>query len=84
VRFQLTTYRGEPLPVVIKWMNQESRSVLRTLTLEDVRPGVVSAWWDGRADNGIRAAPGGYLLRVQVMNALGEETTAEVVTALIY
>ena len=84
VTFSLRTSRNERTSAVITWMNQESRSVLKTLTLSDVRPGLVKAAWDGRADNGERVAPGGYVLSVRVTDALGQEARAEILTTVVY
>jgi flagellar hook assembly protein FlgD len=84
VTFSLQTYQNERISAVISWMNQESRSVLRTLILSDVGPGLVTAAWDGRADNGVRVAPGGYVLSVRVTDALGQEARAEILTTVAY
>ncbi len=84
VTFLLHTFQNETTSVAIRWMNQQSRSVLRTVTISDVKPGVVKAAWDGRADGGARVAPGNYLLRVRAVDALGQEAVAEVLTTVVY
>jgi flagellar hook assembly protein FlgD len=84
VTFSLETYQNERVSGVISYMNQGSRSVLRTLTLRDVRPGLVKAAWDGRADNGARVAPGNYVVSVRMTDALGQEAKAEILTTVGY
>lgn len=84
VTFSLQTYQNERTRAVITWMNQGSRSVLRTLTLSDVRSGMVTAAWDGRADNGVPVAPGDYTLSVRVTDALGQEARNEIMTTVAY
>jgi flagellar hook assembly protein FlgD len=84
VTFSLQTYQNERTRAVITWMNQVSRSVLRTLTLSDVRSGVATAAWDGRADNGVPVAPGDYTLSVRVTDTLGQEARSEIMTTVAY
>lgn len=84
VTFSLRTFRNERASALITWMNQESRSVLRTLTLTDVRSGLIRITWDGRGENGARVAPGAYTIMVRVTDALGQEARAETLARLEY
>ncbi|MGH9360413.1 MAG: FlgD immunoglobulin-like domain containing protein, partial [Thermoanaerobaculia bacterium] len=84
VTFQLGTYQNQPAAVTVSFLNQESRSVLRTLTLASQAPGAVSVVWDGRADNGMLVAPGAYTVTVTASDALGNRASGQILTTLQY
>jgi hypothetical protein len=84
VTFTLHAAQTETLSIALTWMNQKSRSVLRTTALPSVKAGPGRAIWDGRADNGVLVAPGVYVLSVKATNALGELATAEILTTVNY
>lgn len=84
VTFSLRTYRSEHVLATVTFTNQESRSVLRTLTIQDPAPGLVKATWDGRADNGMSLAPGIYTVTVQVTDPAGERAKGEILTRITY
>lgn len=84
VTFTLGAFQNEHTTVVITWMNQESQSILRTMTLSTVQPGVVTTTWDGRADHGVRVAPAVYILNVRATDPLGQEAKAEILTTVVY
>jgi flagellar hook assembly protein FlgD len=84
VTFSLRTYLGEHVLATITWTNQESRSVLKTLTVQNVAPGLVKTTWDGRADNGVLVAPGFYTVTVWVTDSLGQRARGEILTRVGY
>jgi flagellar hook assembly protein FlgD len=84
VAFSLGTYQGERVSATVTFTNQESRSVLRTLTVRDAAPGIVKATWDGRADNGKRVAPGVYIVTVWVTDWIGQGARGEILTRVVY
>lgn len=84
VSFSLGTYRGERVSAVVTFTNQESRSVLRTLKVDDVAAGTVKVPWDGRGENRSLVAPGNYTVRVVVTDTLGESAQGEILTRIEY
>lgn len=84
VTFSLKTFQGEPVSGAVTWTNQQSRSILRTLKLLEAHPGLVSATWNGRADNGARVAPGAYTIAVTVTDSLGQRVQGEILTTVEY
>lgn len=84
VRFSLHTFQDERASVEVSWMNQDSRSVLKSLLLSDANTSSLNVSWDGRAANGMRVAPGVYVLSVRATDALGQESKAEILTTIVY
>jgi flagellar hook assembly protein FlgD len=84
VSFSLRTYRNEHVSATVSFTNQESRSVLRTLRLADVAPGLMKASWDGRSDATTLVAPGGYTVTVWVTDSLGQRARGEILTRADY
>jgi flagellar hook assembly protein FlgD len=84
VSFNLQTYRGERVPAVMTFTNQQSLSALRTLRIPDAAPGLVTTAWDGRADNGARVAPGKYTVTVWVTDSTGQRARGEILTQVDY
>jgi flagellar hook assembly protein FlgD len=56
--------------------------VLKTISLPQAAPGVVSATWDGRSDGGRRVAPGIYTVTVTVIDSAGQKASGEILTRL--
>ena len=84
VSFTLKTYRGEHVSATISFTNQESLSVLKTLRLEDVSPGLVKTRWDGRSDTAALVSPGKYTVTVWVTDSLGQRARGEILTSVDY
>ena len=84
VSFQLAAPADESLSATIRFLNQESLSVLRTVTLTGIQPGTVAASWDGRADNGLPLAPGAYTVTVQVTDTHGHAVEGQILTTVEY
>jgi flagellar hook assembly protein FlgD len=64
INYTLGTYNSQSATVTVTFFNQLSMSVIRTITQTGVAPGARTAVWDGKADNGMWAAPGQYLISV--------------------
>ena len=60
--------------VTIQIMNMDG-TVIRTLTQEDIAAGSNTIEWDGKDDNGERAAKGFYTVSVTATNGDGEDFT---------
>ena len=75
--FDLTSHQSQPCTVTVKYQNQASLSVLRTITLANTPPGHVTVTWDGRADNGMYVAPGPYTITVEVTDGMGNRRVIE-------
>ena len=71
VSFNFSTYQNQTATITIEFLNQDSLSKLRTITLNNVSPGNFSVGWDGRAGNGIWVAPGHYTVIVKVVDSIG-------------
>jgi flagellar hook assembly protein FlgD len=84
VSFRLQSSASAPASAVVTFTNQESRSVLRTLRMSGIAPGVAKVPWDGRGENGALVAPGGYTIRIVVTDSLGQTATGEAATSLDY
>lgn len=82
LRFSLSSLGNDPVTVMVSWKNQESLSVLKALRFSGVKPGLVKAIWDGRADNGAPVAPGHYTVNVVVQDSLGNRATSEILTTV--
>ena len=84
VAFDLTTYQNSSVGVVIEFMNLDSRSVLRTITLGNQAAGHITASWDGRADNGMFVAPGRYAVTVTVTDSRDNNASGQILTTVQY
>ena len=84
VSFTLKTFRRERVSATISFTNQESLSVLRTLRLENVAPGLVKAAWDGRSENAALVSPGNYTVTVWATDSLGQRASGEILTRVDY
>lgn len=84
VAFALETFEEEPVSAEVTLVNQESRSVLRTIRLGEVAPGTVTTHWDGRANDGQRVAPGQYTVTVTITDQLGHRSIGQILTLVDY
>ncbi len=69
-----------PTPIAnrqLKFLNQESLTVLRTLTSASCVGTHCTATWDGKADNGMLVAPGAYTITVTATDTLGNVASAQ-------
>ncbi len=84
VSFDFTTYQAQAADVSIEYLNQGSKSILRTILLPGRTPGHVTAVWDGRADNGMLVAPGPYTVTVKVRDVIGNVVNGQILTQIQY
>jgi flagellar hook assembly protein FlgD len=84
IAFDLATYMNEATTVTVEILNQESLSVLRTITATGVGSGRPSVTWDGRADNGMYVAPGLYTITLSATDSTGARGWAQVITTVQY
>jgi parallel beta-helix repeat protein len=84
VAFDLATYQNQTVSVVVSFLNQASRSVLRTISLPNEPVGHQTAVWDGRADNGALLSPGFYTVTVTATDAIGNQTKGQILTTIEY
>jgi hypothetical protein len=82
--FNLSTYQNQPVNLEATILNQDSLTIIRTLTSASVSPGSVSMSWDGRAGDGKLAAPGFYTITITATDSLGNQTKAQAVTTIQY
>jgi flagellar hook assembly protein FlgD len=69
-----------PTPIAtrqLKFLNQESLTVLRTITSASCVGTHCTSTWDGKADNGMLVAPGSYTITVSVTDTLGNVASAQ-------
>lgn len=83
IDFDLTTFRNLPVTLTVKFVNQESKSVLRTIT-GTYNPGHIQIVWDGRADNGMWVAPGEYGLTLKAEDSNGGVARSQGLFAVQY
>jgi hypothetical protein len=84
IGFDLALPAGDTATVSISFVNQESLSTLRTITLPGRAAGHQTATWDGLADNGTRVAEGNYLVGVTATDSSGNKRAAQLLTVLQY
>ncbi len=84
VGFDLATYQNQAATITIRFQNQASLSVLRTITLTGQAPGHRTATWDGRADNGMWVAPGVYTVTVTATDSISNQVSGQILTTIRY
>jgi len=77
VSFDLQTYGEAPASVTVAFVNQSSRSALKTVVLPAQRPGRGAVHWDGKADNGAWVAPGAYTIDVLATDGIGNRAEGQ-------
>jgi len=82
--FDLSTYLNQTANITVRFVNQSSVSTLRTISLANQSPGHLTVTWDGRADNGMLCAPGGYTVFITATDGIGNVTTLQGVTTVEY
>lgn len=83
VSFNLATFQNQAATIAVTFLNQQSLTVLRTIVQTGVIPGNISIPWDGKADNGMRVAPGGYEITVTATTSTGQ-SKGQILTTLQY
>ncbi len=84
IALDLTLYQLTPTTITIKFQNQASLSVLRTLTFPSQTAGHKTYTWDGKADNGMWVAPGFYTVTVTASDAAGNSVSSQILTTIQY
>ncbi len=84
VALDVSSFQNQPVTVSVEFFNQESRSVLRTVTATGKPAGHVAIPWDGRADNGMWVSPGAYTLTVTVSDGIGNAVSRQILTMISY
>lgn len=84
ISFDLATYQSAPVALRVRFLNQASMSVLRTINIAQQSAGRATVTWDGRADNGSWVAPGDYTVMIDATDALGNTAHLYAVTSLLY
>ena len=84
VSFSFTTYGSQTATVTITFLNTESLSVVRTITIPSQAQGVVNVLWDGRSDSGSRVASGTYLVTATVTDPLGNTAKSQILSTVAY
>jgi flagellar hook assembly protein FlgD len=73
--FGVTSFQSRPVVLKAEFRNQESGSLLRTITTPSGPAGSRTISWDGRADNGAWVAPALYEVTVTVTDSEGNATS---------
>jgi hypothetical protein len=84
VNMNVTSYQSQPVTLILKFTNMKSKSVLRTITFNNVSPGAVSKQWDGKADGGMKVAPGKYIVTATVTDTVGNQISSQILTTIQY
>jgi len=80
IDFDLSLRPSVTANVTVTYLNQDSLSVLRTLTTSGQGSGHVTMTWDTRSDDGMLVASGSYLVTVIVNDSLGNTQKAQLMT----
>jgi flagellar hook assembly protein FlgD len=80
----ISRFAGRSVTVTAVIRNLEHAAPLRTITSNAQTSDIVSVTWDGRADNGMRAAAGKYEVRLTVTDANGSKMTVTPVVVVRY
>lgn len=83
VTLPLSTYQSQSATVTVTFQNQQSLSVLRTITASGTPP-TFSTQWDGRSDGGVLVAPGHYTVTATVTDAVGNQVSEQILTHVNY
>jgi flagellar hook assembly protein FlgD len=83
ISYSLQTFQNQIANITVTILNQQSLTVLRTIVQNGVSPGVRSIVWDGKADNGMRVAPGTYAVTVSATTTTGQ-SKAQILTTIQY
>ena len=84
VSFAFTSFQNQTVDVTATFINQSSLSILRTINLIGVNPGNINISWDGKADNGMWVAPGGYTVTVKITDSIGNSASSQILTMVRY
>ena len=67
-----------------RFENQASLSTLRTINLNGVNPGAINITWDGKAENGMWVAPGGYTIWLEITDGIGNIAREQALVTVRY
>ncbi|PWT88375.1 MAG: hypothetical protein C5B54_10715 [Acidobacteria bacterium] len=84
ISLDFSTFQGQSAGVKLEFLNFESQSTLRTVTVSSQTPGHFTWTWDGKADNGMRVAPGLYLVTATVTDGIGNNVSNQIATTIQY
>ncbi len=84
ISFTVTSFQNQAVDVTATFQNQDSLSTLRTITMNGVSPGALNITWDGKAENGMWVAPGGYTIWIEITDSLGHLAKEQVLTTVRY
>jgi flagellar hook assembly protein FlgD len=84
VSFTLSTFNNMSVSYKVEFLNQDSVSVLRTISVASGPPGAKSVVWDGKADNGMFVAQGYYTITVTATDAINNVVTSQILTNVQY
>lgn len=82
--FDLSTFVNATVSYTVRYLNQASRSTLRTLTTTAAVAGQQIVLWDGKAENGAWVAPGRYTVIVTATDSLGNDASQHAVMTVQY
>jgi flagellar hook assembly protein FlgD len=83
ISFTFSSYQSQSVNAVVKIMNLQSLSVLRTIN-QTVNAGTPNISWDGKADNGMWVAPGNYSVTVELTDSIGNKVKSQILTTVRY
>src|SRR5262249_16103415 len=84
LQFDLSTYQSQSVTLTVRFLNQSSMSVLRTITRPQSPGTGITVTWDGKSDNGMWVAPGTYTAIISVVDGIGNTATLQGITTVMY
>ncbi|MCK6683898.1 MAG: right-handed parallel beta-helix repeat-containing protein [Thermoanaerobaculia bacterium] len=84
IDFDLSLRPGVTAAVTFTYLNQDSLTVLRTITVSGQGSGHVTRTWDTRSDDGHLVAAGSYLVTVSATDTLGNTVKRQLMAHVQY
>ncbi len=84
VSFTIASFQNQAVNITATFQSHSSLSILRTINMTGVTPGNVNIPWDGKADNGMWVAPGGYTVTVKITDPIGNTAGGQILTTVRY